>query len=101
MGPAREDDPYGVLGVSPQAGDEEITDAYHRLVRTAHPDAGGAEPERLAAVVAAYRVLRQRRRRESPREPARTGTDVPVAVRPARPRGPDLVAGPVRYHGPA
>ncbi len=31
-------DPYSVLGVSPSASDEEISEAYHTLARKYHPD---------------------------------------------------------------
>ena len=31
-------DPYKVLGVSPEATDEEIKSAYRQLVRKYHPD---------------------------------------------------------------
>ena len=31
-------DPYKVLGVSPNATDDEVKDAYRRLARKYHPD---------------------------------------------------------------
>ncbi|QFU91133.1 J domain-containing protein [Amycolatopsis sp. YIM 10] len=95
--------PYRVLGIDQGASPREITLAYRRRVREVHPDAPGGDAELLAAVVEAYRLLRdQQRRAEDGRDraPAR-GTAVPVRVRqdaPATGRTPDLVAGPVRYH---
>ncbi|SFP00638.1 DnaJ domain-containing protein [Amycolatopsis arida] len=59
-------DPYAVLGVPATATDAELTAAYRALVRALHPDAQHcADPERFAAVVAAYHRLRTRRRAES------------------------------------
>lgn len=78
-------DPHDVLGVPEDATQEEITAAYHRLVRRYHPDtAENAEPARFRDVVAAYTALRVRR---------------PTPTPPRRPE-PELRAGPVRYHGP-
>lgn len=34
---------YEVLGLAPSATDAEIRAAHHRLMRTAHPDAGGSD----------------------------------------------------------
>ncbi len=84
-------EPHRVLGVPEDATQEEITAAYHRLVRRYHPDAGndGSEPERFREVVAAYSALR-----DQPPPPPK-----PVPTR--RPGSePDLRVGPVRYHGP-
>lgn len=52
-------DPYGVLGVSPGATNEEIRASFRRIVRERHPDTA---PERvedpsLRDVVDAYRML--------------------------------------------
>jgi DnaJ like chaperone protein len=62
-----QDDPYHVLGVSPQASDEDVKRAWRRLVRVYHPDAvmgsgrSGAFLERaqrkVAAVNAAYEEI--------------------------------------------
>lgn len=38
-------DPYQVLGVSPNATDEEITKAYRQLVKKYHPDLNPDDPE--------------------------------------------------------
>lgn len=70
-GAAGRDDPYAVLGLSPDASDEEAKAAHRRLVRELHPDRLVAEglprefveiaEDKLAAINAAYdRIKRQR-----------------------------------------
>jgi len=78
-------DPHRVLGVPADATQEEITSAYHRLVRQFHPDTTEDGTDRFREVVAAYEALRNR-----------------PPARPAPRPGPDasLRVGPVRYHGP-
>ncbi|PXY23107.1 molecular chaperone DnaJ [Prauserella sp. PE36] len=93
-------DPHTVLGLEPGAGTAEITTAYRRAVRACHPDGPQPDPERLAAVLAAYRLLRDRNTRRQ-REHQRTGhgQEIPVRVHPhVTPSGPALRAGPVRHH---
>jgi DnaJ-like protein len=57
-------DPYAVLGVRPDASDQEIRSAYRRLVQLHHPDHnhGSAESERrFEEVQDAYARVRQLR----------------------------------------
>ena len=88
-------DPYTVLGVAPDASAAEIAAAYRRAVRACHPDTAHPDRERLAAVLAAYRLLRDQDVRRPAERPART---IPVRVHPYA--GADLRAGPVRRHPP-
>jgi curved DNA-binding protein CbpA len=95
-------DPYAVLGLAPEATRSDIASAYRRLVRALHPDTCRSDPDRLGAVLDAYRLLRDPGRRaayDRQRRPAYS--TIPVRVlRPAPSRGPDLRAGPVRRHPP-
>lgn len=95
--PADPPDPYTVLGLEPGATAAEITTAYRRAVRTCHPDAPCPDRQRLAAVIAAYRHLRDHDTL-SPAKPSR-GQEIPVRIHPDTPApAPDLRAGPVRRH---
>ncbi|MEN6312692.1 MAG: DnaJ domain-containing protein [Clostridiaceae bacterium] len=54
-------DPYGVLGVSPAASEEEVTKAYRRLAKQYHPDLnqGNAEAaRRMSEINAAYEQIK-------------------------------------------
>jgi curved DNA-binding protein CbpA len=59
-------DPYAVLGVSPQASEAEIRSAYRHAVQREHPDHNGGSPEaarRFEAVQEAYAAIRVRQAR--------------------------------------
>ena len=59
--PAGEDAAWWrVLGVAPDASEVEVEAAYRRLVKTAHPDAGG-DAARFRAITEAYRRAKARR----------------------------------------
>lgn len=65
-----EDDPYAVLGVAEQAGQEEIEQAYRRRMSEYHPDkVASAAPElkalaeqRASEINAAYESIQKRRK---------------------------------------
>ena len=86
--PARDRDPYAVLGVAPTATAAEIKAAYRALVKRHHPDAGG-DDERILALNAAWEELRHQMRAR-PAAGARRGTSVPRGER-RRGSGDDLL----------
>ena len=52
-------DPHTVLGVGPDATEEELASAYRRLAKAHHPDrAGAADSDLMAEINAAYDMLR-------------------------------------------
>jgi curved DNA-binding protein CbpA len=53
-------DPYLILGVTAEAGDEAIHQAYLESIRRCPPD---QDPERFQALHAAYETLKTRKRR--------------------------------------
>ena len=71
------DSPYEILGVAPNASDDDIKARYRQLVKCHHPDAlvaKGVPPEfllaaerRLAAVTTAYEAIQLERGRRAPR----------------------------------
>ena len=56
-------DPYKVLGVSPNATDEEITKAYRQLVKKYHPDLNPDDPEtankKMSEINVAYEDIKK------------------------------------------
>ena len=55
------DDPYKVLGVSPDASDDEIKQAYRRLAKKYHPDRNPGDPvaaKKMQEVNAAYEQIK-------------------------------------------
>lgn len=112
-----ENDPYAVLGLTPQATQGQIRRAYRALLRQNHPDTrpssgpadNTASSSTLQQVIAAYAILGDPARRtgydhRTTVHPIRTPTRAPTRMRPAAlfPENaadqPPIQAGPVRWH---
>ena len=56
-------DPYKILGVSPDASDEEVTKAYRRLAKKYHPDLNPGDEtaaEKMSEINAAYDMIKNK-----------------------------------------
>ncbi|MFA9271577.1 MAG: J domain-containing protein, partial [Baekduiaceae bacterium] len=82
-------DPHAVLGLTPDATDEELARAYRELAKRHHPDHAGDDAatrmQRLNEAYAAARAARRRRGAVAPRPPLRApgwglGDDVRAAL---------------------
>ena len=83
-------DPYGLLGVSRGATDEEIRKAYRRLAREHHPDANPGDPgaeERFKEVQRAYELLSDPKKRWEHDQRARAASRASPGRPRARPGG--------------
>lgn len=83
-------DPYGLLGVSRGATEEEIRKAYRRLAREHHPDANPGDPgaeERFKEVQRAYELLSDPKKRREHDQRARADSGASPGRPRARPGG--------------
>jgi hypothetical protein len=90
MRPARQADPFTVLGLAAAPGltDDEVRSAWRRIAAATHPDrADGGDPARFAAAAGAYTTLR------TPFGRAEALADLPRAGTPRRPGPGRAVAG--------
>lgn len=65
------DDPYKVLGVSPDASDEEIKRAYRKLAKQYHPDLNPGDQEaakKMQLINAAYEQIKNPEKAQSSRQ---------------------------------
>jgi hypothetical protein len=106
-------DLYAVLGVTPQASQDQINHAYRALVRQHHPDSrapgtpsqDAGSDAALQCVFAAHTVL------SNPARRAQYDQELSARPRPVTPRRrqdtpkdtappsrPPIIAGPVRWH---
>lgn len=59
-------DPYSVLGVTPNASEQEIKSAFRKLAKKHHPDQNAKDPkakERFAEVNSAYEIIGDKKKR--------------------------------------
>jgi hypothetical protein len=88
-------DSYRILGITPDASDQELRSAYRRLVQQHHPDHNGGSTEsarRFEEIQRAYSQIRERR--------AAGGASAPRGARPRGATPPRPGAGPAPGHDP-
>jgi hypothetical protein len=108
-------DPYAILGVTPDASDDDLDRAFRRLVRQLHPDtrtpsgpdsglgSGADADRRLQEILTAYATLRDPVAHDRTNRPATT--NIAPTPPPSQPRGSaagprpgiDLRIGPVQW----
>src|SRR2546423_13737701 len=59
------EDPFAILGVTPEAGDHEVRAARRRLLRRHHPDVPGGDLHRTQMITAASHILLDPMRRRA------------------------------------
>jgi curved DNA-binding protein CbpA len=57
-------DYYDILGLTPDATEEEMREKYRELVKINHPDSGTDGSLRFMAIKKAYDVLRDRKKKQ-------------------------------------
>ena len=98
-----DNDAYRVLGVSADATEEQIRQAYHDLARVWHPDRFQSDPrlqeiaqERLREIIAAYRTLKNANSGKSGEQPFQHHNDFHQYRRPKNEsRGETFIRVPV------
>ncbi len=86
---------FAILGISPDASEDEVKSAYRRLAKEFHPDRCPGGDEKFCQIQEAYNVLGDSRRRREYEESLR-GTRPAPAPRFGRPGPEPLRSMPIR-----